>query len=68
MSNSSPGNPTTQWFSSLASSLAGERGRPCLTGLHGSTAGFALIRGRESDFLGQYHRNSHAIVSVRYSF
>ena len=42
MSNSSPGNPTAQWFSSLASSLAGEGGRPCLTGLHGSTAGFAL--------------------------
>lgn len=33
-----------------------------------ATAGFALIRGRESDFLGQYHRNSHAIVSLRYSF
>jgi len=33
-----------------------------------ATAGFVLIRGRESDFLGQYHRNSHAIVSFRYSF
>jgi hypothetical protein len=32
------------------------------------TAGFALIRGREPDFLGQYRRNSHAILSVRYSF
>lgn len=32
------------------------------------TAGFALIRGDESDFLGQYRRNSHAIVSARYSF
>jgi len=32
------------------------------------TAGFALIRGREDDFLGQYRRNSHAIVTVRYSF
>jgi hypothetical protein len=32
------------------------------------TAGFVLIAGRESDFLGQYHRNSHGIVSLRYSF
>jgi hypothetical protein len=32
------------------------------------TAGFALIRGEEGDFLGQYHRNSHGILTVRYSF
>lgn len=32
------------------------------------TVGFALIRGNDSDFLGQYRRNSHAIVTVRYSF
>ena len=32
------------------------------------TAGFALIRGKDGDFLGQYHRNSHAILSLRYSF
>jgi hypothetical protein len=32
------------------------------------TSGFTIIRGKPSDFLGQYHRNSHAIVSVRYSF
>lgn len=32
------------------------------------TAGFAVIRGAPSDFLGQYRRNSHAILSVRYSF
>ena len=32
------------------------------------TAGFALIRGRDDDFLGQDHRNSHAIVALRYSF
>ena len=32
------------------------------------TAGFALIRGSDGDFLGQYHRNSHAILTVRYSF
>lgn len=42
MSNSSPGHPTTQWFTPIAAALAGEGGRPCLTGLHGSTAGFAL--------------------------
>jgi hypothetical protein len=32
------------------------------------TAGFALIRGDPGDFLGQYRRNSHGIVTVRYSF
>jgi hypothetical protein len=32
------------------------------------TAGVAVIRGGEEDFLGQYRRNSHAIVTVRYSF
>jgi hypothetical protein len=32
------------------------------------TAGFVLIAGREADFLGQYRRNSHLILSVRYSF
>ncbi len=32
------------------------------------TAGFALIRGRDGDFLGQYHRNSFAILTARYSF
>jgi len=32
------------------------------------TAGFAVIRGSDTDFLGQYHRNSNALVAVRYSF
>ena len=32
------------------------------------TAGFALIRGASSDFLGQYRRNSHGILGLRYSF
>ena len=33
-----------------------------------TTATLALIRGAADDFLGQYHRNSHARVTVRYSF
>ena len=33
-----------------------------------ATAGFAWIRGENDDFLGQYHRNGHAILSLRYSF
>jgi hypothetical protein len=33
-----------------------------------ATAGFALVRGDAADFLGQYHRNSHAILTLRYSF
>jgi hypothetical protein len=33
-----------------------------------ATAGFAWIRGEPSDFLGQFHRNSHALLAFRYSF
>ena len=33
-----------------------------------STAAFTLIRGSESDFLGQYRCNSHAMLAIRYSF
>jgi hypothetical protein len=31
-------------------------------------AGFVLIRGENDDFLGQYRRNSHVILTIRYSF
>jgi hypothetical protein len=31
-------------------------------------AGFTLIRGNPADFLGQYRRNSHASLILRYSF
>jgi hypothetical protein len=33
-----------------------------------ATVGAALLAGDESDFLGQYYRNSHATVALRYSF
>ena len=33
-----------------------------------ATAGGALIRGSQTDFLGQYRRNSHLILALRYSF
>jgi len=33
-----------------------------------ATAAFTLIRGGDSDFLGQYRRNSHALIALRYSF
>ena len=33
-----------------------------------ATTGFALVRGGPADFLGQYRRNSHGILTVRYSF
>ena len=33
-----------------------------------TTANLTLIRGQHGDFLGQYHKNSHAILIVRYSF
>jgi len=32
------------------------------------TMGGTLIRGKPTDFLGQYHRNSHVAVTARYSF
>ena len=33
-----------------------------------ATAGYSWIRGSDGDFLGQYHRNSFALLSLRYSF
>ena len=33
-----------------------------------ATAGFAVVRGDAADFLGQYRRNSHGILRLRYSF
>lgn len=32
------------------------------------TTTFTLIRGEPADFLGQYRRNSHGLVAVKYSF
>lgn len=32
------------------------------------TAGIAVIAGGAGDFIGEYHRNSHGILTVRYSF
>lgn len=32
------------------------------------TGGVALVGGKDSDFLGQYHRNSHVMFGLRYSF
>jgi hypothetical protein len=33
-----------------------------------ATAGYSWIRGADSDFLGQFHRNSFALLALRYSF
>ena len=33
-----------------------------------AVAGFTLIRGEQTDFFGQYRRNSHALFALRYSF
>jgi len=33
-----------------------------------AVAGFTLIRGERTDFLGQYRRNSHGLLALRYSF
>ncbi len=39
-----------------------------LSGHWRATASFTLIRGSRPDFLGQFHRNSHGVVLLRYSF
>jgi hypothetical protein len=33
-----------------------------------TTVSASLIRGKQDDFLGQYRRNSHAAIALRYSF
>ena len=33
-----------------------------------ATAGVVLLGGRANDFLGQYRRNSHLLLTIRYSF
>jgi hypothetical protein len=33
-----------------------------------ATAGYNWIRGSDNDFLGQFHRNSFALLALRYSF
>jgi hypothetical protein len=33
-----------------------------------ATAGLTWIRGAETDFIGQYHRNSYGSLTIRYSF
>lgn len=33
-----------------------------------ATAGYTWIRGSDNDFLGQFHRNSFALLALRYSF
>lgn len=33
-----------------------------------ATAGYSWIRGDQNDFLGQFHRNSFALLALRYSF
>jgi hypothetical protein len=48
------------WLRSTYSETFGQHWR--------ATAGFAWIRGDDSDFLGQYHRNSYALLALRYSF
>jgi len=41
----------------------------CFIGSHWrATLGAVIIDGAPTDFLGQYHRNSSAILKIRYSF
>ena len=53
-------NGRGSWLRSVYSQSLGQHWRV--------TTGFAWIRGDPSDFLGQYHRNSYALLTLRYSF
>ena len=53
-------NGQGSWLRSAYSQTFGEHWR--------ATLGFTWIRGDPSDFLGQYHRNSFALIALRYSF
>lgn len=53
-------NGRGSWLRSVYSQSLGQHWR--------ATAGFTWIRGDPSDFLGQYHRNSYALLALRYSF
>ena len=48
------------WVKSEYSQLFGQHWR--------ATLSFTLIRGDSRDFLGQYARNSHGLLVVKYSF
>jgi hypothetical protein len=48
------------WVKAAYSQLLGQHWR--------ATLELVVIGGNSADFLGQYHRNSHAAVVVRYSF
>jgi hypothetical protein len=53
-------NGEGSWVRSVYSQSIGQHWRV--------TTGFTWIRGDPSDFLGQYHRNSYALLALRYSF
>jgi hypothetical protein len=53
-------NGQGSWLRSVYSQSLGQHWRV--------TTGFTWIRGDPADFLGQYHRNSYALLSLRYSF
>jgi hypothetical protein len=53
-------NGQGSWLRSAYSQTLGQHWR--------ATAGVTWIRGDPSDFLGQYHRNSFALLALRYSF
>jgi hypothetical protein len=53
-------NGRGSWLSAEYSQAFGQHWR--------ATAGYSWIRGDDDDFLGQFHRNSFALLAVRYSF
>jgi hypothetical protein len=53
-------NGRGSWLSAEYSQAFGQHWR--------ATAGYSWIRGDDDDFLGQFHRNSFALLALRYSF
>jgi hypothetical protein len=53
-------NGRGSWLSAEYSQAFGQHWR--------ATASYSWIRGDDDDFLGQFHRNSFALLAVRYSF
>ena len=53
-------NGRASWLRAEYSQAVGQHWR--------ATAGYSWIRGEDTDFLGQFHRNSFALLALRYSF
>jgi hypothetical protein len=65
-------NRSVGFETAVRQNLAGAYGKVEYSQAHGqhwrTTAAGVIIRGNQDDFLGQYRRNSHVSLTLRYSF